>query len=136
MGKCNYIAVFFLTIAILVNNNNYLAVIQLTGWGKMVVDYTADRSFGEALKKTFSGEEPCDLCRVVSRAQANKDSRSTSKEKKESGKVEFVKKQISTELFIIENSAGGHLMTDAPVSFKSYIGLLPVPPPRAKSRWV
>src|SRR5687767_340124 len=41
------------------------AAFQTVAWTQMLVSYTQDASFPEAVKKTFDGEHPCDLCKAV-----------------------------------------------------------------------
>ena len=43
------------------------SLLQISAWGMMFVEYSEDASVGSALKDTFSGERPCNMC--VSLAQ-------------------------------------------------------------------
>ncbi len=53
------VAVFFSTGA-------QWMVVQTIGWANMVVTYSrGDATLGEALRKTFDGEHPCNLCHSV-----------------------------------------------------------------------
>jgi hypothetical protein len=40
-------------------------VLQSVAWVGMLVNYTVDSSFGEAVVKTFDGKHPCKLCVAV-----------------------------------------------------------------------
>lgn len=43
-------------------------VVQVFGWGRMIVNYVEDMSLGQAVEKTFSGEM-CGVCEAVSNAK-------------------------------------------------------------------
>jgi hypothetical protein len=40
-------------------------VLQSVAWMTMLVNYTVESSFGEAVAKTFDGRHPCKLCIAV-----------------------------------------------------------------------
>jgi hypothetical protein len=41
------------------------SLLQSVAWVGMVVNYSHDGSFGEALEKTFDGKHPCTLCKAI-----------------------------------------------------------------------
>ena len=41
------------------------AILQSVAWVGMVINYSQDSSLTVALQKTFDGEHPCKLCKVV-----------------------------------------------------------------------
>jgi hypothetical protein len=45
------------------------ALLQSVAWMGMVVAYSQDASFTEALVKTFDGKHPCSLCKEIARSQ-------------------------------------------------------------------
>ena len=45
------------------------AILQSVAWFGMVVSYSNDSTFGEALVKTFDGKHPCCLCKAVQEGQ-------------------------------------------------------------------
>jgi len=45
-------------------------VVQVVGWAKMIHDYSDVMPVAKAIKLTFSGEAPCNFCRV---AESGKD---------------------------------------------------------------
>ena len=47
------------------------AAFQTIAWTQMLVSYTQKASFPEAVKKTFDGEHPCDLCKAVQTGQSH-----------------------------------------------------------------
>jgi hypothetical protein len=59
------ISVLFLLLAWLCANGVVWNAVQVVGWVKMVRDYSEVMPFTQALSVTFSGEAPCDFCRVA-----------------------------------------------------------------------
>ena len=59
------ISVLFLLVAWLCANGVVWNAVQVIGWAKMVRDYSEVMPFTQALSVTFSGEAPCDFCRVA-----------------------------------------------------------------------
>jgi hypothetical protein len=45
------------------------AVVQLYAWANMLVSYTQESSFSNAVVDTFSGEKPCCLCKKIAEAK-------------------------------------------------------------------
>jgi hypothetical protein len=52
-------------LALVLSLGLHWTVLQSAAWVGMVVAYSKDASFGEALEKTFDGEHPCPLCKIV-----------------------------------------------------------------------
>jgi hypothetical protein len=50
------------------------SILQVYAWANMLVSYSQERSFSEAVTDTFSGEKPCGLCEKIA------SSKSTDKE--------------------------------------------------------
>lgn len=42
-----------------------VALLQVVGWGGMLVSYTAEDGLAKGVADTFSGERPCPLCEAV-----------------------------------------------------------------------
>ncbi len=47
-----------------------MALLQTIAWGNMLVDGSGKGSFSEAMDKTFDGEHPCHLCKVVKKSKS------------------------------------------------------------------
>ncbi len=47
------------------------AVLQTIAWTGMIVKYSRDASFTEAVSKTFDGEHPCKLCLAIEKGRAD-----------------------------------------------------------------
>jgi hypothetical protein len=43
--------------------------VQVVAWAKMVRDYSAAMPLAEAVKRTFDGSAPCELCGLVEQAK-------------------------------------------------------------------
>lgn len=48
----------------------HLALLQTIAWGNMLVDFSSETSLSEAMEKTFDGEHPCALCKVVKKSKS------------------------------------------------------------------
>ncbi|HEX8311856.1 MAG TPA: hypothetical protein VF614_11095 [Chthoniobacteraceae bacterium] len=48
--------------------------VQSVAWATMLVTYSAEEQFGTAVAKTFDGEHPCDLCKLVTEKSVGSDS--------------------------------------------------------------
>lgn len=59
------ISLLCLLLAWLCANGVVWNAVQVVGWTKMLRDYSRVMPVGEAIKLTFSGEAPCDFCRVA-----------------------------------------------------------------------
>ncbi len=46
------------------------ALLQTVAWTGMLVTYSRDASFQDAVSKTFDGEHPCALCKVIKSGRA------------------------------------------------------------------
>jgi len=46
-----------------------LALLQIGAWSWMLVDYTQEDSFEQAIRDTFGGERPCGMCRAIASTQ-------------------------------------------------------------------
>ena len=55
------------------------AVLQSVAWTGMLVQYSRDATFVEALQKTFDGKHPCSLCRFIQ--QGGKSERDSSSDR-------------------------------------------------------
>ncbi len=54
-----------MVVALVFLTGGHWALLQVCAWTGMVVSYSQTESFTVALQKTFSGEHPCKLCKVV-----------------------------------------------------------------------
>lgn len=76
-------AVRFATVLLLVLSLGlHWAVLQTVAWTGMIVSYSRDASFTEAVTKTFDGEHPCTMCKVIKRGRAEEKQRETKQQVK------------------------------------------------------
>lgn len=62
----------FTTVLVLVLSLGlHWALLQTVAWTGMIVSYSRDASFTEAVSKTFDGEHPCALCKVIQKSRAD-----------------------------------------------------------------
>jgi len=74
-----------LVLTLLVSVGGHWALLQTAAWAGMFVSHAQQGSLVEALSKTFDGEHPCALCKVVKRGhgeQTNQNSEAPEKLKK------------------------------------------------------
>jgi hypothetical protein len=66
----------FLAIALCLCLGAHWAVLHSVAWGAMIVQYSQHASLATAVKQTFDGEHPCQLCKqikTVEHSQKTKD---------------------------------------------------------------
>ncbi len=49
------------------------ALFQTIAWGYMLVDFSSQSWISEAVEKTFDGEHPCALCKVVRKSKGEEE---------------------------------------------------------------
>ena len=60
-----------MTVAVLVLSLGlHWALLQTVAWTGMLVSYSRDGSFKQAVAKTFDGKHPCPLCKVIEKGRA------------------------------------------------------------------
>jgi hypothetical protein len=116
-----------LIAALLLTMGGHQAVLQTVAWGNMLREYSKGSSVTEAAKKTFDGEHPCHLCKVV------KESRKQ-EEKKALVKAES-KMDVTMPVPVRLKEPVGQVIV---IAVPPYIGLdsevclgVPMQPPRA-----
>ena len=57
--------------------------LQSVAWISMVIKYSREAPFVQALVKTFDGQHPCSLCRIVTEGQKSEQERQTKQPVKE-----------------------------------------------------
>ena len=75
----NWLVVLTLTLSL----GAHWALLQSVAWVGMVVTYSHDSTFTEALSKTFDGKHPCKLCKIVQESKAKDKKQETQKPSKE-----------------------------------------------------
>lgn len=65
------------------------ALLQTVAWTGMIVSYSRDASFSEAVSKTFGGQHPCCMCKVLKQARAEEKQQQQKQESKPDGKIKL-----------------------------------------------
>lgn len=56
---------WLLVIALVLSTGGHWALLQVCAWTGMVVSFSQTESLSVALQKTFDGEHPCKMCKIV-----------------------------------------------------------------------
>lgn len=64
---------YLLIGTLVVSLGGHLALLQTLAWGTMLVEFSRTESLREAAKKTFDGEHPCALCKVVKESKSQEE---------------------------------------------------------------
>lgn len=118
---------WFLVIALLISMGLPWACLQSVAWVNMVVSYSQETSFIEALGMTFDGRHPCKICKAV-----------TQREKKTQSTVAKTEKQkLSWTLLGVDKFIPATLvisMVQEPLfHLEKVFGRPPTPPPKQVS---
>jgi hypothetical protein len=62
-----------LVATLIVSMGGHLALVQTVAWGTMLMNFSSESSFSEAVGKTFDGEHPCELCKVVKKSKESEE---------------------------------------------------------------
>ena len=123
------ISILCLLVAWLCANGVVWNVVQVIGWSKMLHDYSRVMPVAEAIKLTFSGEAPCDFCRV---AETGKDQADQQLPHDILGspaeRIFFVSDCTPLEVVLATDLSWPGLVHEAGLT---RTGSVPVPPPRA-----
>jgi len=66
MGSSRWLVVLTLTLAL----GAHWALLQTVAWTGMLITYSRDASFAEAVSKTFDGQHPCRMCKAIQQGRA------------------------------------------------------------------
>lgn len=64
---------FLLIGTLFVSLGGHLVVLQTIAWGNMLREFARSAPLEEAARKTFDGEHPCALCKVVSESRKQEE---------------------------------------------------------------
>ncbi len=60
-----------IVVAVSLSLGAHWAFLQTVAWTGMMVSYSRDASFTEALSKTFDGQHPCCMCKMIQKGRAD-----------------------------------------------------------------
>ncbi len=64
---------YLLIGTLVVSLGGHLALLQTIAWGTMLVGFSRTATLEEAAKKTFDGNHPCHLCKVVKESKSQEE---------------------------------------------------------------
>jgi hypothetical protein len=100
------------------------ALLQSVAWTGMIITYSNEGTFGEALSKTFDGKHPCSICKQI---DEGKKSEQKSCLKIDGKKLEFVDAQRE---FTFNPPSSFFLLSISDDSAPEFSLLPSLPPPR------
>ena len=80
------LAHIILVLALSASIGLHWAFLQSAAWVNMVVSYSRDGGFAEAVQKTFDGEHPCARCKEIQKGQ---DTEKKNESRSVQQKIEF-----------------------------------------------
>jgi len=113
-----------LVAALAISIGLHWALLQSVAWVSMVVSYAQSAPLGEALSKTFDGQHPCKICKVV---KEGKKSEKQQQFQKSAAKIDFFLAQSLVKIFPPVVAPSRAPMC---VEMSALISSPPVPPPR------
>lgn len=104
------------------------ALLQTVAWTGMIISYSRDASLSEAVSKTFDGEHPCAMCKMIKKGRADEKEQQQKQNVKPGSKMEIGLIWQSTPFyFSSDRERISSPNTDA--SIRSY------EPPKPRPRW-
>ena len=64
---------YLLIGALIISMGGHWVLLQTIAWGNMLVDFSSKSSLSEAVEKTFDGDHPCALCKVVKTSKSDEE---------------------------------------------------------------
>jgi len=65
------------------------ALLQTVAWTGMIISYSRDASLSEAVSKTFDGEHPCAMCKMIKKGRADEQEQQQKQNVKPGSKMEI-----------------------------------------------
>lgn len=113
-----------LVAALAISIGLHWVLLQSVAWVGMVVSYAQSAPLGEALSKTFDGQHPCKICKVV---KEGKKSEKQQEFQKSAAKIDFFLARSLVKIFppVVAPSRAPMCVEMSALIFSP-----PVPPPR------
>lgn len=115
-------------LALVLSLGLHWAVLQSAAWVSMVVVYSQDASLGEALEKTFDGEHPCPLCKIVESGTKSDDQDSRKAEVTKVKKLDLMLAAVESLVVPVSKDVPDYLPPSLRLSLRE--DSPPLPPPR------
>jgi hypothetical protein len=100
------------------------AALQSAAWMGMIIKYSHNGTFSEAIEKTFDGKHPCSLCKQIAKG---KQSERKAESQIELKKLEFFDNTVS---FVFSSPQAFRLIPERAEEPLLRANVPPVPPPR------
>ena len=127
-GRPRLLGICLLGLAMFSVAGGHWAVLQTVAWAQMLRDYSKDATMVEAVEKTFSGEAPCSMCKLITKArQQEEKAPATVKVDKKAEVFVTASKELLPLRVSTSFSYPSMNLLDGPVRFDSP----PIPVPRA-----
>ena len=120
----------FTTVLVLVLSLGlHWALLQTVAWTGMIISYSRDASFTEAVSKTFDGEHPCPMCKMIKKGRAE--------EKEQQQQKQSIKPGSKMEIGLIWQSTPFYFSCDREtISYpNSNASIRSYEPPKPRPRW-
>ena len=121
-------AIRFVTVLVLVLSLGlHWAFLQSVAWVSMIVTYSQDASFTEAVSKTFDGKHPCCMCKAIAKARAEQKQKEQKQNVKPGSKMD---PGLVWQASLVAFSSAGERIPCA----NSEASLRPYEPPKPRPR--
>jgi hypothetical protein len=100
------------------------AVLQSMAWMGMIVSYSQKSGVMTGIKKTFDGNHPCDLCKLVSKAKSEQKTQDVTQVQ---AKLDFF---LVNQLEFVAKPMPRALLPHFPAIAELLFEVPPIPPPR------
>lgn len=67
-----------------------LALLQLGAWAWMITNYSQESSFEQAVRETFGGARPCEVCRLIDTVEEQPDEATSFPNKKDAQSLKLM----------------------------------------------
>ncbi len=120
----------FLVLLVCLLSGGHWAVLQGIAWTGMIVDYSREATLWDGVRKTFDGQNPCNMCMAINRGMQEEAARNSEAPAPRVDDVRlFGLQPTSTRVLrpaprALDYEVVGHPPLEAPG------GKPPVPPPR------
>jgi hypothetical protein len=114
-----------LILVLLAGTGAHWGALQSVAWTRMLAENLRTTSFADAVSRTFDGQHPCSLCKVIANA---KKSAKPAEFSQPLTKLEF---PLATQTFFLVVSGRSELVPTGHEFVESLLHQPPTPPPRA-----
>lgn len=107
-----------------------LALLQLGAWAWMLHRYSQESNIEQAFKETFSGERPCEMCRMIESVKKSKESPDAAPYTNETKSLNLML-GLERAIVVPEPASFRGRRSISRTYFSSFEREVPTPPPRS-----